>query len=210
MEMELKHLIDGDISVLRTKVLKKINEGINFIDIYEKDLKPILYEVGELWANCKIDVATEHFASSLIYSLMNELLPNIINLNKLDKKILVTTCSNETHQIAAKMISDYFESLGWTSFYLPGETPIDTVVSFLKTRDINIVALSMTLSTNLKSLERDIGEIRKKCEETLILIGGQGFRNIDILKLPKGAIYLKDLYELADYMKGSKEKKALK
>jgi hypothetical protein len=39
--------------------------------IYEKQLKPVMYDIGDLWAQGKIDSATEHEISNYLMYLFN-------------------------------------------------------------------------------------------------------------------------------------------
>ena len=56
------------------------------IDLYEKLLKPALYEVGSLWERNLISVATEHLSTALVEALLNDLydqtLPEVYNGRK--------------------------------------------------------------------------------------------------------------------------------
>ena len=50
LEQIYKLLIDCDLNGL--------------VSIYEKQLKPVMYNIGDLWAQGKFDIATEHEISN--------------------------------------------------------------------------------------------------------------------------------------------------
>ncbi len=64
-----KTLSNGDISGA-SKIYEKYTEFYNLIDFYDNLLKPVMYEIGQLWAEGKLDIATEHVWSNTAQSLI--------------------------------------------------------------------------------------------------------------------------------------------
>lgn len=98
------------------KTFRKLNSSI--LDLYEEIFKESLYDIGRLWEINKIGVAVEHMSTAIVEGLMNELFPEIISLERVSKRIVITCVENEEHQVGGKMVADIFEKNGWDSHYL--------------------------------------------------------------------------------------------
>jgi methanogenic corrinoid protein MtbC1 len=65
--------------------------------IYEDLVRRSLYEVGELWEQGKISVATEHLATAICESLLNLTYPRLFAQPRNGKSAVVTCVANEYH-----------------------------------------------------------------------------------------------------------------
>lgn len=146
-------------------------------DLYENILKTSLYEVGELWENNKITVATEHMASAIVENVLNDCYSEIVGGKKHHQRVVVACVENEYHQIGIKMISDVFEMNGWESFFLGANVPTRDLISFIKSQEPYVLAISMSIYYHLPVLESMIRMIRQEFPELLIMVGGQAFRH---------------------------------
>ncbi|HSF51127.1 MAG TPA: B12-binding domain-containing protein, partial [Nitrososphaeraceae archaeon] len=61
----------------------------SLLDFYEKLLIPVLYKIGDQWANGEIDVATEHVCSNATITLID-----LINQKNINKKIPESSSTN--------------------------------------------------------------------------------------------------------------------
>ena len=145
-------------------------------DLYENVFKEALYKVGELWEHNKISVATEHLASAIVESILNEFYAEISFTKKHNKKVLVTCVEDELHQIGIKMISDIFELNGWNSYFLGANTPTQQLIIFMKNNKPDMLAISLSIYFRLPKLEEMLQNIRKELPDLPILVGGQAFR----------------------------------
>ncbi|WP_125869939.1 cobalamin B12-binding domain-containing protein [Williamwhitmania taraxaci] len=114
-------------------------------ELYEDIIKKALYEVGELWENNKISVATEHLASSIVEAILNELYGKVISEKRINKKVVVACIESEFHQIGIKMISDVFEMNGWNSYFLGANTPIHDLIEFTRKIKPDFLAISLSI-----------------------------------------------------------------
>ena len=62
--MLYKNFIQGDIKSA-LKIYEDYQEMFNFADFFDKIFRPVMYKIGEDWANNKISIATEHVASNV-------------------------------------------------------------------------------------------------------------------------------------------------
>jgi methanogenic corrinoid protein MtbC1 len=173
----LNALISGNRKMCSEIAQKYMNENDSIKALYEIIIRNALYDIGELWESNKISVATEHLASAIVESILNEQYSKINSSPKTPKTVIVACVENEFHQIGLKMINDIFELNGWNTYFLGANTPTKELISFAKTMQPDMIALSLSLSFNLPVLEKIILRIKNEFPEQVILIGGQAFRN---------------------------------
>jgi methanogenic corrinoid protein MtbC1 len=199
----LDALLDGNRNVCSKLIFEQRQKGIAIKEIYEYIMKPALYRVGELWEYNKISVATEHLASAIAEAILNDFYPEMISKEKKEKKIIVSCVENEYHQIGIKMVSDIFESNGWSSFFLGANTPTLELISFAKMIKPDMFAFSLSIYSHLPTLEMMIQKTQVEFPETPVLVGGQAFSRggQDAMKKYSNVIYLNDLYSTDLYIK---------
>ncbi len=194
-ETFLKHLIAGDRDVCLNMAKDYKQNNTPIYNLYETVFKNALYKIGELWEYNKITVATEHLSSAIIESILNEFYTELISNNRTNKKAIVACVENEHHQIGIKMISDVFEINGWSSYFLGANTPTNELISFSKSINPDILAVSVSLYFHIPLLEKMIQQIREEFPSLVILVGGQAFLHggHEILSKHKNVVYKPDL-----------------
>lgn len=172
-------------------------------DIYELLLRRALYDVGELWETGKISVATEHLASAIVETILNDIYSENLLLNKKNKVVVVACVENENHQIGLRMVSNIYEMNGWNAFFIGEGVQMDELIRFMKTVDPDVLALSITLNSHISSLDTMIQTIRKEYPTLLIQIGGQAFRSggYQVYQDYPNVEYISDLYHLERFLK---------
>ena len=171
--------------------------------LYEDLVRRSLYEVGDLWEQGRISVATEHLATAISESLLNLTYPRLFARPPLGKSAVVTCAANEYHQIGGKMVADLFELNGWRGYFLGANTPVRDVQALIAEKHPDVVALSVASAFSLDTLISTAGEIRAAFPKLPILVGGQAFRwggQERISRLP-GVRYLTSLSELEAWIK---------
>lgn len=177
--------------------------GVPVEDIYEKIIKKSLYNIGELWEAGKISVATEHLASAIVESILNEMYSGLISKKRVNKTVIVASVENEAHQIGIKMVADIFEMHGWNALFLGANVPTKDLISFMDEIGPDFIALSMSIYFHISTLEDMIRSIRAVNPSMKILVGGQGFRvgGKEMLNKYPDVYYLSDLYDLELFIK---------
>lgn len=185
------------------KVVKEFRKSnLSIIVLYEDIFKNSLYRIGKMWESNKISVAIEHMSTSIVEGLMNELLPEIISLERKNKTIIVSCVENEEHQVGGKMVADIFEKNSWDAKYLGANTPMVELVRFCELEKPDLVCLSLSVYENVQFLLKEITEIRK-VTNVPILIGGQALRNIGIglCKTLENVLYFEKLKDVENYIR---------
>lgn len=198
----LNPLLAGDHRTSSEIVSEMMNKSIALKEIYEEILKPALYKIGELWEENKISVATEHLASAIVESLLNEIYLKQNPSKKSEKTAIVTCLENEYHQIGARMVSDIFELNGWKVFFLGANTPKNDLLNYIRMVKPQIVAISLSIYFHLPTLESTLDRIRSEFPQLSVLIGGQAFLRggQEILSNYNNVTYLPDLNAIENFI----------
>ena len=199
----LESLLSGDHRSCSKFVNDLIDSGIPVKEIYEDYLKLALYEVGELWEQNKISVATEHLASAIVESLLNEIGMKTMPSAPLNRKVIVTCLENESHQIGARMVSDIFEMLGWNVKFLGANTPMRDLVNFIELVKPETVAISVSIYFHLPTLEKTLNLIRREFPDLPVIIGGQAFvrGGVETLRKYNKVVYLSGLDGIEQFIR---------
>ncbi len=145
-------LISGDRAGCGKIVNNLLNNDVTIKDLYINLFQSSLYEVGCLWENNKISVATEHLATSITEYLISTAYPSIFSSEHNGKRAVVTCTPGEYHQIGARMVADYFELNGWDSFFIGASAPDEDLLNFIEEKSPDVLAVSMSISYNSDNL----------------------------------------------------------
>ena len=161
------------------KVQEFIQRGIPIKDIYLHIFQPIQYEFGRLWQNNRISIAQEHFATALTQLAMSQLYPQVYDSNRVGFRMIAACVGSEFHEVGIRMVTDFFEMAGWETYYLGANMPAEAIIEAINEYDADLLALSITLTTQITNLRNLISQIREGIHRDIkILVGGHPF-NID-------------------------------
>lgn len=174
----LSRLLGGKRQEAAQLVMDAANDSMTVADIYLSVFQPLLYETGRLWQQNRITVAQEHYITAATQWMMGLLYPRIFGQTPPNGYTLVATAAQgELHEIGVRMVADIFELHGWDTHFLGANVPISGVVQMAAERQADLLAISVTLPTNLGPLASLIETIRKDpdCARTRIIVGGSPF-----------------------------------
>ena len=142
-------------------------------EFYEKILNPIMQEVGSMWADGRLSIATEHVSSNTAQSLIKIISENH-KRSTLDKgRVIITTPVGEEHCLSCNMIESFLLSKGFTTFNLSPSTPANSLVEFVRSINPTAVLISITLTDNIKAGQRLATKIHNQYRKLPVYVGGQ-------------------------------------
>lgn len=183
-------LLAGDRSKSSAIASELLNYGISIKHLYEKIIRNSLYDIGKMWAEGKISVATEHMASAIVEAILNDQYPQISAMTKNNKTVIAACAENESHQIGLKMVADIFELNGWDAIFLGANTPKDDLLNFMKLRKPDALALSLSLDFNIPTINKTLESARNSFPAMPIIVGGQAFSRFNNFVLPDSNTFL--------------------
>jgi MerR family transcriptional regulator, light-induced transcriptional regulator len=162
-------LASGDVDS-GTRIYEESRNVLSLEEFYDKILKPVMYDIGTKWEKSEIDVATEHVCTNTAYGLIAAINERISKTDNREK-ILLCSPEGELHGLSASVIESVLESRGYRVFNAAPSIPTDSVITFIRNTEPDLIMVSITIPDNIKAGERLVKRIRS---EFLIpiLVGG--------------------------------------
>ncbi|MGM0500132.1 MAG: cobalamin B12-binding domain-containing protein [Bacillota bacterium] len=208
LHKEADKYLDFLINMEREKavsfILNLVDNNTLIEDIYLKIFQPTQYEIGRLWQLNQISIAQEHYATSVTQLTMSQLYPKIFTSFKKGKKALTTCIGDELHELGIRMVADLLELNGWDTIHLGSNTPAAEILNLLEEKEIDLLALSVTLPNQLEKTRNLITAVHKneKLSKLKIMVGGRIFMQNNYLWQKIGAdgfaIDAKEAVKVAD------------
>jgi MerR family transcriptional regulator, light-induced transcriptional regulator len=179
----------GDRHKALAIVKSAVAAGLDVRDLYMRVFQPAMYEIGKLWEQNQFTVAQEHLATAITQSVMAQIYGSVFLRPPLGRTMVATCLGGELHEIGIRMVSDFFEMEGWDVFYLGANVPTDSVVSMVRERRADLLAVSLTLLAQVPRLRELITAVRRSPvgSRVKIMVGGQPLNNDPTLAAAIGA-----------------------
>jgi len=205
-EHYLKALLAGNRFECRAFIQSLLDKNIEITELYESLFRKSMYKVGELWECNQITVANEHLATAITDSLLTLTYPEIIKTERIGKKAVISCCTNEFHQLGAKMAADILELNGWDSHFLGANTPTSDIAEYIDKVIPDIIGLSFCILQDRDDLQKSIEIINTDFSYIDMIIGGQAFlysEAMDILRQYPHIEYIPSLKNLEEFITGN-------
>jgi methanogenic corrinoid protein MtbC1 len=165
-------------------ILDLLKNGTKVKDVYEYLIIPALKDYECLNKNEIFCVWKEHTRTSIIRTILESTYEFIIKERdtQVNKSIVVFCPQEEYHEIGAIIAANYFSLLGFKAQYIGANTPKFDVISAIKVINPDYVAISVTNYFNIVVTKRVVEEIKTNFPNLKIIVGGQAFKNEDVLK----------------------------
>jgi methanogenic corrinoid protein MtbC1 len=169
----LRALVERDSAAARRAVDVALAGGLDIDDIYIEVMQPALYEIGHRWAFGDLNVAQEHYASTLTQSLLDVLSASRRPPPPDGRLAIVTATPDEQHTLGARMVADFLEADGWEALLLGAGAPTRDVLELVDLERPDVVALSTSTAGVLPGVIELIGGLAALRPRPLIVAGGR-------------------------------------
>ncbi|MDQ5984797.1 MAG: hypothetical protein CSYNP_00493 [Syntrophus sp. SKADARSKE-3] len=185
----LNALLSLETNQAKELILRAVEEGVSVKDIYLHVFQPVQYEVGWLWESGVISVGREHYCTNATQLMMSMLYSRVFSGATDGRRLLAACVQGELHELGLRMLSDFFEMEGWNTDYMGANTPNESIVSALEEIKYDLLAINVTMNDRLEDAKKLIDAVHAstKARNTLILVGGYTFLNVDSIWLKIGA-----------------------
>jgi len=137
---------------------------------------PVLNEIGENWADDKIDINEEHFATNYLRHLLLMWM-NTGPRPTSNAPILLACAPGEWHEGSLMILSVLLARQGWPLIYLGQNVPLNGLNSFVqKTIPLAVVLVAMRLETAMEIMDWSKW-IHQNNGRPLITFGGKAFND---------------------------------
>jgi MerR family transcriptional regulator, light-induced transcriptional regulator len=163
----------------------KYSKLFGLTEFYDRLLKPVMYRIGDLWEQQKLDVATEHASTNTAISLIkviNERITARIRMREISsqKKAVICTPDGELHGLACNMIESLLLSKGFKVYNISTSIPTIYIMDFTRDLQPDIIFISITLAENIKPAERLIYRIHQRYNNRLpVVVGGSALNKLN-------------------------------
>ena len=165
---------------------EKYSKLFGLTEFYDKLFKPVMYRIGDLWKQGKLDVAIEHASTNTAISLIKAINERITTTRVRMKgissqyKTVVCTPDGELHGLACNMIESLLLSKGFKVYNISTSIPTEYIIEYMRDLQPDIIFISVTLAENIKSAERLVQQIHLNYNNILpVVIGGSAFNSAD-------------------------------
>jgi MerR family transcriptional regulator, light-induced transcriptional regulator len=135
-----------------------------------------LRAVGDAWADGRLEVRHEHFASSVLGDFLRSVRAPLDDRAQGPLAVLATL-PGELHGLGLQMASVVFALVGWRALILGVDTPIPQITALAREVPVAAVALSSVQPLGKKGIA-SVQTVRRRLPRHVpLLMGGQGARS---------------------------------
>jgi len=165
--------LDGDPQRAIAMVLEAAAAGQSLEVIYARVIFPVLREVGRMWHGAEASIAEERVITETTRRLMTLLTHEHAKAADVGKTVIAAAVAGNAHDIGVRAVADFFEIAGWRALSLGSDVPPAEIAGAVQFFNADLVVLSTTLATQIKSLQASITAIRSASGDSVkILVGG--------------------------------------
>ena len=171
-------LTQGEPILARSVIDQALSFGASRADVYLRILAPAQVRIGELWHRSAINVAQEHLATTITIEMMDFLRNGMEPGPSLGARAVVTPVEDDQHFIGARMVADFLAMDGWDVDFLGSGTPANDLAKFVRSRDADLLALSVALPEFLPNAVAVAEAVRQLLpDRPRILLGGNALNH---------------------------------
>lgn len=164
--------LDGALDTYR-----EFRKSYGIAEFYENVLRPVMYDVGELWTQGKISIATEHICSNVAQGLVGSIKAKKGAAAR-GLKVIICTPSGEEHCIGCGVLESYLSGRGFRILNLSPSAPAESILSAIRDEKPDAVLVSITLDDSIRSGQRLVGKIMER-HDVPVVVGGRAADGAD-------------------------------
>jgi methanogenic corrinoid protein MtbC1 len=169
----LAALLARDSARARRSVEAALEDGVPIPDLYLEVLEPALREVGHRWAMGTLNVAEEHYATTVAQSILDGLSRRLKRAPKDGRLAVVSGTPEELHALGVRIVADFLEADGWEVILLGPGAPAHDIAQLVESEQPDVVALSTATAGVVDGVVEVIGALAALRPRPCIVAGGQ-------------------------------------
>ncbi|MBK8100816.1 MAG: cobalamin-dependent protein [Planctomycetes bacterium] len=144
-------------------------------------------EVGRMWLHGEIPIADEHFGTMIAGRVLEMLHEHLPPLPADAPRVLALAAGGNLHDIGLRIVAQRLQADGWRVVSLGANMPADDLEWYFADRDVDLVAISVSMALHLSSAKRAVAMLRALPRPPRVLLGGEPFALCPDLHLVLGA-----------------------
>lgn len=166
-------LLARDSARARRAIEEALADGVPIPDIYLGVLEPALQEVGHRWALGAMNVAEEHYATTIAQSILDGLGRRLQRPPKDGRLAIVSGTPDELHALGTRVVADFLETDGWEVLVLGPGAPAPDIAALVEAEQPDLVALSTATAGVLDGVVELLAALSELNPRPCIVAGGQ-------------------------------------
>lgn len=181
LEQFMSPLLAGNRQECRDVLAQAIADGKKAEQLLRHTVWPAMEAVAHLYREDRINLATEHMATRINRTIVDQLQPHLEKKETNGKKILITCADGEPEELGAQMCADLFEAEGWSVHFVGGGVPNDEILSLVGTIRPEILLIFGTQPSGVPGVRKLIDALREVgCNPTMnVMISGGVFNRAE-------------------------------
>jgi excisionase family DNA binding protein len=174
-------------AVLKAEAMQSDREGLAMLLLYlykqhiplpivlDNVILPGFEQIGREWEKGELSIDQEHAASHALTEALVRTVPEL-HRKELNKKSAVCACpEGELHELGLQGLAYSLECEGWKVYYLGGNTPLESISSFVRAKRADLVCVSVTSVRHRGGLIEKLRKLASSVhtDNRQLLIGGQ-------------------------------------
>ena len=162
--------------------------------------------IGELWAQNRISVATEHMATAVAHVALAHLFHRAPLPSRRSTRVVLACVPGEQHAFPARLAADALDLAGFDVLFLGADVPLSGLVTFVEEHHPDALALSVTIPYHLPRVAEVVHAVREVAPAMPILVGGGASKDwtpiVQALGLEGAALDAESLIALLERIAG--------
>lgn len=163
-----------------TQIMK--DETHTVLELYEEILTPAL-NLMQPSGNENIDIWREHARTSIIKTILENMLPFVMEEKKRanspkGKTVAILCPPDEYHDVGARMAADILTIYGYDTVFIGANTPLRVFEAGLSSMQLDYVAISISNPYHLVATRNIIDGLKKSHDQVKIIIGGSAIAKL--------------------------------
>lgn len=177
----LEVILKGDRLASRSVIEDCLRTGMPANQVYMDILWPVMVEIEKLYRQDKIDTASEHMASRINRTIVDQLQNKLPRKEQKYKSIVICCSSSEHGELGAQIAADLFESDGWDVKFLGAGVSNDDLISFTNQHNPEILLIYGATPQQAPEIRQLIDTVKEinACPDMNIMLSGGVFERAE-------------------------------
>ena len=147
-------MLDGDDELAVEITEKALADGMDPLDIIQKNMVPILNDIGDQFARLELFLPDLVMAAEVATAVKEVISDKLVRSEGVDTgKVVIGTLQGDVHDIGKNIVATLLEVNGYEVFDLGNDVPPFDFIETAKKENADIIALSSLLTTSMPYME---------------------------------------------------------
>ena len=174
----LEAILRYDAEGAEEMLLQRAADSESALRLFSEVLEPAQREIGRLWQNNAISVASEHYATATAERILHQLSSRIAPSGTNGMSMVGLCPDGERHCLGLQMICHLARLSGWHSLFLGASPPTPAAIALIADFRPDLVAISLTTMLALQNATALLAAVKEAVPGVSIIVGGQAVARI--------------------------------